>query len=62
MTVGGTLVPAIALAWAAVSLGTRDIGSGVGRPITGGIVGAVAQAALMLWVIAMAMMLSARSS
>ena len=62
MTVGGTLVPAIVLALAAVSLGTRDIGSAVGRAITGGIVGAVAQAALMLSVIAMAMMLSPRSS
>ena len=62
MTVGGTLVPGVVLALAAVSLGTRDVGFGVGRAIVAGIVGTVAQAALMLFVIAAAMMLSPRSS
>lgn len=62
MTVGGTLVPGVVLALAAVSLGTRAVGFGIGRAIAAGIVGTVAQAALMLFVIAAAMMLSPRSS
>jgi hypothetical protein len=62
MTVGGTLAPGVVLALAAVSLATRDVGFRVGRAIAGCIIGAVAQAALMLLVIAAAMMLSPRSS
>ena len=62
MTVGGTLVLGVVLACAAASAGARQERVSAGRVIATGIVGAVAQAALMLLVIGGAMMLSPRSS
>jgi len=62
LTVGGTLTPGVVLALVAASLGTRQVSFGAGRAIAAGIVGVVAQAALMLLVIAVAMTLSPRSS
>jgi hypothetical protein len=62
MTVGGTLAPGAAIASAAAWSGTRQGRRGAGRAIAAGIVGAVAQVALMLLVIGAAMMLSPRSS
>jgi hypothetical protein len=62
MTVGGALAPGVALALTAASSGTRQVGFGGSRAMAAGIVGAVAQAALMLFVIAAAIILSPRSS
>ena len=62
MTVGGTLVPGVVLAFVAASAATRQERVSPGRAIAAGIVGAIAQVALMLFVIGAAMMFSPRSS
>jgi len=61
MTAGGALLPALLLAVVATGVGTRQMKRSIGRPLVDYAVGAIAQAVLMVLVIAAATMFSPRS-